>query len=258
MKSSLAYSFLLGCLATEAVARHGHIINQVSRFAQSNAGGLSDITFPMKLGNVDHDDGFYFAQTWYFDNAGSEHTAYMGLQPTKDAGGKTVLHAAFSSFITNTTTNHPNCHYGADRGNGVSCAVDISGASYDHVWNLTVAAIGDNAWRGTMTDTTTNQEHEIGVWAIPDAALIRKNQIINFFEYYPFNVDGLPDCRTLPSAAVTFFKPTSNTGTGAFYETPYEVGDCKGKANASWKELSNGAWYQSAGFASTSSGAACA
>ncbi|CEJ82393.1 hypothetical protein VHEMI02459 [[Torrubiella] hemipterigena] len=248
MKPVAVYSTVLGCLATEAAAGFGHIINQVSSFAHSNTGGLSDITFPIQLGQVKHTSGFYFAQTWYFNIKASETAAYIGLQPRPDSNGQTVLHAAFSSFVAGTKTTHPNCYSGADSGAGVSCAVEIPQASYDHVWDLTVASVGNNTWRGTMTDSVTKAAYEIGVWTIPSPALITKNQIINFFEYYPFNAVGVPDCKTLPKADVTFYLPTSKTGSHASYRTPYEVGDCQKKANVAWKQLASGAWSQSAGF----------
>lgn len=249
MKISTSSSLLLACLATEAYAGFGHIINQVSSFAQSKPGGLSDVTFPVQIGKAQHEYGMYFAQTWYFDISASEQAAYTGLQPQPDSNGKPVLRALFSSFVNGTKSTHPNCSDGADGGAGVSCAVLIPGASYSNVWNLKVASMGQNAWRGTATDTVTKQTYEIGTWTIPKAGLIRNDQIINFFEYYEFNIDGEPDCKTLPEASVTFFLPTSQTGSGAKYDTPYEVGSCEHKANAAWKQLSNGGWYQSAGFA---------
>lgn len=247
MKSFLTLAAILGSAQT-TLGSSGHIINQVSSFSQTDAGGLSDITFPVQLGQVDHSRGYYFAQTWYFDISADEQAAYIGLQPRSNSQGKTVLHAAFSSFVAGTKSSHPNCSDGADDGSGVSCAIDVQGASYDTVWNLVVESTGSNTWRGRMVDSSSGASHEIGIWTIPESGLISKSPMINFFEWYPFNTEDTPDCSTLPKASVTFYLPTSDSGSGASYDTPYEVGSCKRHSNAAWKELSDGAWFQSAGF----------
>lgn len=227
-----------------SVVGYGHIINHVWTI-DAPSDGLSDLTFPITLNQVHHERGYYFAQQFNFYNNIS--VGYIGVQPRKDSNcGKPVLHAAFSSFQKGATSKHPNCTDGADGGSGVSCAIEFAGGSYDHTWNYTVDNTEGTTWRGRMIDTVTGDSHEIGVWTLPETAgKIRPDQL-GFFEYYPWN--GEPaDCPNLPLAEVTFGWPTSSQGSGGLIKEPYEVGDCKGKTNATWNKVEEG-WVQKAGF----------
>ncbi|KAJ6440263.1 Rhamnolipids biosynthesis 3-oxoacyl-reductase [Purpureocillium lavendulum] len=188
---------------------------------------LDEVTFPMSIANAPRQEGYYFAQQFFFD--GIRQGGYMGLQPRYDDwNGDKVLHAAFSSFQGGTTTTHRNCHDTADGGPGVSCAIDIDGA-YVNTYNLTIKGLGRRTWQGLLIDTVTGRSHEIGVWTLPAGAGNLQTSGPGFVEYYPWNSPKDPDCTKAPRTEVTFFDPQSPNTSPAKIDPPYDYGDCLGQ-----------------------------
>lgn len=225
---------LLACVPSLAFA----LIGNDWRFTSAPADGLNDVTFPFNIAKAPHKAGYYFAQQFNFHNV--TDVGYTGLQPRPDFRGNEVVHAAFSSFQAGTTTNHPNCHMGADGGPGVSCAVDIIG-NYTHTYNLEVKNVRGTMWRGTLIDTVTRKATVVGEWTLPAGAGKIVNGQVGFVEYYNWN-DGKPvhDCRTLPFTQAKFYNPKSKTkgSSGGAITKVYEYGLCIGKVKFSATKLS--------------------
>jgi len=222
------------------------LIGNSWEFASAPSTGLKDVTFPFNIAHAPHESGYYFAQQFNF--LGVPDVGYTGLQPRPDSNGKSIVHAAFSSFQKGTTTGHPNCHDGADGGSGVSCAVDIEG-DYSHTYNLVVETSGARTWKGTLVDTVTGSATVVGEWTLPSGAGNIKNGQLGFVEYYPWNGQPSHTCDSLPKTEATFFYPTSKTSgaSGGSIPKPYEYGDCIGKAGYSATQVSSG-WDIKVGF----------
>ncbi|KAK2601521.1 hypothetical protein QQS21_004906 [Conoideocrella luteorostrata] len=195
--------------------------------------GLKDIIFPMSMRDSIHQEGWYFAQDFFFGGTPGA-LAYIGLQPRRDNTSGPVIHAAFSSFAKGTKANDPNCKDGADGGPGVSCAVDIIG-DYTHLHDLKVNNTGGTTWSGTLIDTLTKHETHIGSWTLPAHNTGLKGPWVGFVEWWPFNNPGGKDpaCHQLNKTSVLFGIPrTSSSGAGpGNLGDAYEVSKCKGKQN---------------------------
>ncbi|KAG0306752.1 hypothetical protein BGZ98_001760 [Dissophora globulifera] len=216
------------------------------KFDSAPSSGLSDVTFPFNIANAPHKSGFYFAQQFNFKNGAN--VGYTGLQPRPDSNGNSVIHAAFSSFQSGTTSSHPNCSNGADGGPGVSCAVDING-DYNHTYNLVVENTIGTTWRGTLVDTMTGGSTVVGEWTLPQGAGRIINGQLGFVEYYTWNGQPSHTCDSLPFTEATFYSPTSKTSgaSGGRITYVYEYGDCVGQAGYSVTKVS-GAYDIKVGF----------
>lgn len=208
--------------------------------------GLQDVAYPFNMGAAPHISGYYFAQQYRFNNI--QDVGYTGLQPRSDQGGKSIIHGVFSSFQKGTTTNHPNCHDGADSGPGVSCAIDISG-DYSHTYHCIVENIGNTTWRGTLLDTVTGVKDIIGEWTLPEEAGGIKGSEGGFIEYYPWNDGKDHSCDSLPQTEVTFGDPITRTDGAGKGQIPsvYEYGGCEGRAGFV-KEATPEGWHLQVGF----------
>ncbi|KAG6026331.1 hypothetical protein E4U19_002680 [Claviceps sp. Clav32 group G5] len=209
-------------------------------FSGNPLGGLRDVTFPFKMDGAAHKSGYYFAQQFNFQ--GIREVGYCGIQNRPNStSGKSIVHAVFSTFQGNSTTQDRNCHMGADGGPGVSCAVDFPG-SYNAVYNIVVEKVKGTTWKGTAINKSTGQSFHIGSWTLPSTAGGINSDQVGFVEYYPWN-SGRHQCRDLPRTAVTMCDPYSKTpgaGTGRI-STPYEYGeDCLGKVAFSTQKVANG------------------
>lgn len=207
-------------------------------FSGSPSGGLKDITFPFNMAGASHTSGYYFAQQYNFQNV--ENVGYCGIQNRENSGGKSVVHAVFSSFQAGTTSDDANCHDGADGGSGVSCAVEING-DYSSTYNLVIENTSGTTWTGTIVDTSTGAKTRVGTYTLPSGAGGIKSSQVGFVEYYPWN-SGSHQCSDLPKTEVTMYDPTSNTsgaGSGTMGK-PYEYGDCVGKVDYSASQVSGG------------------
>ncbi|KAG8418311.1 hypothetical protein J3458_005730 [Metarhizium acridum] len=191
--------------------------------------GLKDVTFPINMAKARHETGYYLAQQFSFK--GMKRPGYIGIQPRPDSKGRSIVHAAFSSFQGGTATCHPRCRSGADGGRGVSCAIDVPG-DYAHTYNLTVENVRDNTtWRGLLVDTVTKKTHEIGAWTLPSGAGKIRSSQVGFVEYFPWN-GHQRICPRQPKIEATFYNPWSNTGGGAgVVAGVHDYGDCKGSEN---------------------------
>lgn len=232
--------------ATCAPSMSHALVGHEWSFDNVPSGGLRDVTYPINVANAPQKTGFYFANQFKFIGSG---IGYTGLQPRAKANGKTVLHAAFSSFIKGTTSKHSQCSDGADGGSGVSCSVDSSGADYSHTYNMVVENIGGTTWRGTMVDTVTGNKTIVGEYTLPSNAGGIASSQLGFVEYYPWNSQPSHECGDLPKTEVTFNNPTTKTSgaTNGVIKKPYEYGDCVGKANFGIKQTSSG-WTIDCGF----------
>lgn len=198
--------------------------------------GLSDITFPISIANASHQSGYYFAQQYNFN--GQSDSGYTGLQPCKNSGSASRLHAVFSSFIQGTTSDDSNCKTGADGGAGVSCAVDIS-ATYAHTYLLQINNTQGTTWSGTLVDAATGVQTHIGAYTLPKGTKGITGSQMGFVEYYPWNAQPSHSCSSLPRTAVTFGKPFSDRGVGNIRKA-YEYGDCVGKAGFQTQSTTKG------------------
>ncbi|KAG6077573.1 hypothetical protein E4U16_002177 [Claviceps sp. LM84 group G4] len=211
-------------------------------FSGNPPGGLRDVTFAFKMDGAPHKSGYYFAQQFNFQ--GISRVAYCGIQSRPNGtGGKSIVHAVFSTFQGNSTTQDSKCHMGADGLRaGVSCAVEFPG-SYDAVYNIVVEHVQGTTWKGTAINNSTGESFHIGSWTLPSAAGGIKSNQRGFVEYYPWNSRRHGhECRDLPRTAVTMFDPYSKTpgaGTGRINK-PYESGDCLGKVAFSTQKVANG------------------
>jgi hypothetical protein len=232
MKSSLAV------LAVVAPQSGFALVGNSWSFSGTPSGGLKDITFPFNMAGAAHKSGYYFAQQFNFENV--RDVGYCGIQNRPDQEGKSIVHAVFSSFQEGTTTSDPNCSPGADGGPGVSCAVDFEGP-YDVTYNITVENISGSSWKGTATNTATEETVHIGSWTLPSEAGGIKSSQQGFVEYYPWNIGGA-QCAQLPKTSVTMYDPSSKTsGAGeGRTEQPYEYGDCVGQVGFTSSRVDKG------------------
>lgn len=188
--------------------------------------GLTNVTFPVTVNEATaHQSGLYFAQQYSFTH---DAMGYTGLQPREDSKGHERLSARFSTFTGGSTTTDPNCHQGADGGDGVTCAVDFD-AVYGHRYDITVALTGTDTWTGTARDTVTGASTHLGTWTLPSGSGKLKGSQVGFVEYYA----GVPSCATMPRTDVVFGGPTSTDAGGLTGATRagYEYSDCVGKAD---------------------------
>lgn len=215
--------------------------------------GLKDITFPMAMPNSKHESGLYYAQQFPFIDAGG--IGYTGLQPKADTANGSIIHAVFSSFAPGTTTTDlANCHDGADGGAGVSCAVEIP-APYSHLYHLVIRNTNGTTWTGTLVDAALGNETHIGTYTLPPGSKGISGSHMGFVEWFLFNVEDAEEkgeCDTMPSAAVTFYPPVSNStssgkGVGKLGE-PYPYGGCEEDGNYQWKAVNGGGYSMSAGY----------
>ena len=189
--------------------------------------GLSDITFPFSIGNAPHKTGFFFAQQFNFN--GQSDVGYTGLQPRPDSDGGPIIHAVFTSFISGTTTNDPNCQSGADGGPGVSCTVEFS-APYAHTFYLEVVNTEGTKWKGAAVDAVTGRRIHIGSYTLPAGTKGIKGGQVGFIEYYPWNDGQNHACSSLPYTSVVFGVPVTTTiGAIGSLTNAYEYGDCVGQ-----------------------------
>lgn len=198
--------------------------------------GVSNITFPMTVDpSTLHADGTYFADQFDFTNA--EDVGYMGLQPRPNVNGHERLHAAFSSFISGSSTSDPQCSNGADGGPGVSCASDLD-AVYGDTYALTVSRSGPDTWTGTVTDTVTGIVTHIGTYTLPAGSGNLAGSQAGFVEDYL----GVPNCSQTPHIDVTFGGPTSTDAGGlqGTQQAEYEYNGCVGQANYRGTSVGNG------------------
>ncbi|KAK7039669.1 hypothetical protein R3P38DRAFT_2901267 [Favolaschia claudopus] len=202
--------------------------------------GLTEITFPMAILEADHISGYYFAQQFAF--TGTTDIGYTGLQPRPDSNGKSVLHAAFSSFIAGTTSTDSNCSDGADGGAGVSCSVEWNGV-YGRTYNLEVVyQLWSGHWVGTVVDTVTHARVHIGSYKLPSGVGGITSSQVGFVEWYPWNGGEPADhCAKLPYQKTFFGDPTTthwwSKGT---VDLPYEYGDCVGQVDFSAQKVNGG------------------
>ncbi|KAK7048811.1 beta-glucan synthesis-associated [Favolaschia claudopus] len=202
--------------------------------------GLMDITFPMAILEADHIYGYYLAKQFTFINGSA--VGYTGLQPHPDGNGKSVLHAAFSSFIDGTTSTDANCHDGADGGAGVSCSVDWNGV-YGRTYNLEVVyQLWSGHWVGTVVDTVTHARVHIGSYKLPSGVGGITSSQVGFVEWYPWNGGEPPDhCAKLPYQKTFFGDPTTtHRESKGTVDLPYEVGDCQGQVDFSAQKVAGG------------------
>jgi hypothetical protein len=215
------------------------LVGNTWKFTKAPKDGFTEITFPLNMAHATHTSGYYYAQQFNFKNSS---LGYTGLQPRpNDKTGRSIVHAAFSSFMKGATTAHKNCHAGADGGPGVSCAVDIEG-NYNNTYNLIVEESGERTWKGTLFDTETKKATVIGEWTLPVGTGRIMNGQLGFVEYYPWNDGKNHSCTDLPWTEATFFNPTSNTkgASGGSIISVYEYGDCKRKAGFVLKKVEGG------------------
>ncbi|TPX17498.1 uncharacterized protein E0L32_003141 [Thyridium curvatum] len=220
-------------------------------FSPTPEDGLTDVTFSFNVANAPHQAGYYFAQQYSFK--GAQDGGYTGVQPRADDNGQSVLHGVFSSFQAGATTDHPNCHDGADNGPGVSCANDVP-LDYSHTYNTVVENIGGTTWRGTLVDTDTGEEYVIGEYTMPEGTGNIKGSEVGFIEYYLWN-DGTAnhECTTLPYTEITFGVPTTTTsgagdnGRGELSNF-HEYGECVGQSNYETETLADGSVHVKVGY----------
>ncbi|EFY95907.1 hypothetical protein MAA_08715 [Metarhizium robertsii ARSEF 23] len=208
----------------------GHLVRIPWKVDKVPSDGLQDITFHISMKDSIRQKGWYFAQNFDFYKSGD---AYIGVQPRPANSKGPADLAAFSSFVPGTTSTDPNCRSGADRGPGVTCAVQITGTD-DHSYDLRVENIGNTTWRGTMVNTVSKVETHIGSWTLPAGAGGVTGEYQGFVEWWPFNDRSKPPtCNLLNRTTVAYGPPrtsTANAGAGRLGNL-YETFECTGKIN---------------------------
>ncbi|XWX01300.1 hypothetical protein V2A60_009327 [Cordyceps javanica] len=190
--------------------------------------GLEDITFPMAMPNAPREEGYYFEQAVAFENVpeGMDPTLviYTGLQPRPDKNGKSIVHAAFSSFFPGTTTSDSNCYDTADGGPGVSCAIDVQ-SSYEDTYHLHIKVANQTSYIGTLINHSSGKRWPMGSFDLPTGVSgMKGGDWLGFMEYY-FTTIG--DCSKYPDTAAIFGNPfTSTTGVNMSLTYPYKDNAC--------------------------------
>ena len=209
---------------------------------------VKHVTFPMNIANAPHEYGYYFAQ--FYILTGQEKGSYIGLLPRTDAGpGMSVIRAAFSTFVPNSTTNDNDyCHIGADGGPGITCAVDFDG-TYAHTYNLEVRNTQGTTWNGTAVDTVTGRRIHIGSYTLPAGTGTTLEWRTGFVEYFPWPLPVARDwkCSDLPHTSVVFGVPSTDAGVGGLLK-PAEHTPCDGQDNFKYNMTPDNGFDISLGF----------
>ncbi|KAJ7814875.1 hypothetical protein B0H14DRAFT_2849071 [Mycena olivaceomarginata] len=255
--TSLAFITSLVALLPTVHGAPGHIALADWSITGVPSTGLTDVTFPLTIVEADHISGYYFAQMFSFAGSTSRR-GYIGLQPRPNQDGNPVLHATFSNFITGSKTDDPNCHDGADGGDGTSCFVEwngVHGRTYD--LEVKYAGSGTQRWVGTVIDTVTKARVHVGSYTLPaDAAGIQGSEL-SFVEWYLWNVDPPPStdrCAHLPYQKTIFGTPrTTHAGSVGALSVFYGVEDCVGMValhseNVATGVETNSGFHGQAGF----------
>ncbi|KZZ88760.1 hypothetical protein AAL_07961 [Moelleriella libera RCEF 2490] len=188
--------------------------------------GLTDITFPIAMPKAPHEMDYYFEQAIAFQHAPENRVIYTGLQPRPNRKGKSIVHATFSSFFNNTTTEDKHCSYGADGGPGVSCHIDVE-ATYNTLYHLRIDRL-DHTYNGTLIDAfNASKSWHIGSFTLPASVSGMKGyNWVGFMEYFWTN---LTYCPKYPYTAATFKPPlTSLPGVRTKLFPPYRDVHCEG------------------------------
>ncbi|KAF7378423.1 Beta-glucan synthesis-associated [Mycena sanguinolenta] len=231
--SSISISLASFILSANALVRSSWSVTNVP------STGLTDVTFPLTIVEADHFSGYFLAQQFSFVNSGM---GYTGLQPRPDANGKTILHAAFLSFIAGSNTTDKNCFDGADGGPGVSCNVEWNGV-YGRRYDLEVKSNGSSVWVGTVIDTVTGARIHIGSYTLPASAGGIQSSHVGFVEWFFWNIE-VPEnhCALLPYQRTIFGTPhTTHPLSSGFQSTSVEYGDCVGKVAFHTQKVLGGA-----------------
>lgn len=240
MKLLATFAATTSLLSTIASATVGIQSTFYWKTPNVSSSGLKDITFPMYIADAPHKHGYYFAQQYRFN--GIDQIGYTGLQPQDDSGNTSVIHAVFSTFADGSHSTDKQCSSGADgASSGVSCAVDVPVASYDHLYHLVVKNGNGTTWSGTLVDTVTHKATHIGSYTLPAKAGGIKGQEQGFLEYFPFN-SGDHKCEDLPFTNATYFPPFSSGRAlnSSSLTKPSGYGDCGKKSPPDAKPVQNG------------------
>lgn len=136
---------------------------------QAPSSGVSELHFPMSFSVTPDERGLYFA---YYTTLAGGSRPYTGFQPKPPrVTGKHTFQAIFSSFNGAAKTEDSQCVYGADGGDGVSCAVQFD-AELGHFYsNRLTASLKENNlyhYSGDVYDDSTNEKiAHIGSFTIP-------------------------------------------------------------------------------------------
>ena len=198
--------------------------------------GASQVTFPMEVGSVAHDQQWYFAAQYGFTKTGM---GYTGLQPQEDKDGKSQIRGVFSSFTEGTTTDDENCSDGADGGPGVSCGF-VFDHDYSQILNLVVENAGGDKWQGKAVNVETGAEASLGSWTLPSGSgNINLGGQAGFVERYLNNDPN--KCNEIPRVEVNFYNPKTNVDAGTSSISGMKEYDfCKGEKNWSATEFDGG------------------
>ncbi|KAK2801569.1 hypothetical protein FQN51_005276 [Onygenales sp. PD_10] len=208
--------------------------------------GLTDISFPMSIERSPHETRYYFANQFAFINGNG--VGYTGLQPKEDINGSSTIRAIFSNFCDGATSDHENCHQGADGGAGVTCRLDTN-APFDTLYEMSVQNTGGTTWTGTLVDRINGNSTEVGRWTLPagTGGIINSAWNLGFIEDY---IGGV-ECNERHPAKVMVGDPTTASLLNYTSEIgdPYEYGPCPKKANfAEKRTASDDGWDLSIGW----------
>ncbi|MFE9360286.1 DUF3472 domain-containing protein [Streptomyces olivaceoviridis] len=170
-----------------------HFIN----FGYGIPGGFGEFTYTVRVDTSLATDSVYYAQYVYGKDGGGRF--YSGLQPHPN--GKAGVR--FSFFGAGATPLHPNCHSGADAGQGVTCAIDDLDYAAGRAYTLTTTKSTDTAgtvYTGTIRDLTTGRQRTIGAWRTPQGFTGFADQANAFIEKY----HGITTCADIPAVTVSY------------------------------------------------------
>ncbi|MFJ5293398.1 hypothetical protein [Streptomyces sp. NPDC088348] len=147
---------------------------------------VTTLKLPMSVDSAPDASGIYFA---YYTTLESGTRPYAGFQPEPvDANGHHTLQAVFSSFNADATTADTHCNYGADGGDGVSCAVRFAytpGTMYSLVLKRASVTGDTQLMTGDVVETATGASvAHIGSFSLPSASGRFKNADQGFIEPY--------------------------------------------------------------------------
>ncbi|KAJ7622022.1 hypothetical protein FB45DRAFT_1061671 [Roridomyces roridus] len=201
-------------------------------------GGLSDITFPMRIDMHPYNDGYFMAQQVQFVKVptGSGGFAYIGLETHMNSTtGQIALSAIFGSTMNRTEPASASCRHGAHQGReGVVCNTTTwNGAGREY--QLEIKNTGNTTWAGIVRDTVTGQHLQIGVLTLEDGiGGIMGDEGKGMVEWTPWTDDDVnPDhCDTLPYGSFFLGNPTTtHESTVGTQDEAHESGDCIDQVN---------------------------
>jgi len=167
---------------------------------------LNDVTFMVTvLSDPGRGNVFWSSQVSF-----TTHVAYIGMQRHREGPGQ-FLFSVWGATQWRAGDKDTKCEQFSEKGNGYSCRK--SGAFMaGHSYQFKLSPDGDGWYKGTVTDTNSNESFVLGSLAVGKGEKIKPVGMSNWVEYFDWNFKEA-QCMDEPYSKVRFELPKANGGT---------------------------------------------